>query len=215
MLKRRLLNGFHQNAFLRCSSPLHLLLLRLIIATGDTANSTRSLLRTVGLSSSEIDVGREMDDGERVSDWDTKQGYAGRGKTHYLDAEVAGMNSEGLIVDIARLAKIEYPVKTEGSPPPLSLPTNQQQSPVEKTERLQPRVADHSFVCPFTDGYDKLEFDHKTKGDWIPAEGESVSVVPRLLYVSPVSEGETKTEVIVFNHMTKDVGFAVKSVSLS
>ena len=78
---------------------------------------------------------------------------------------------------------------------------------------MQPRVADHSFVCPFTDGYDKLEFDHKTKGDWIPAEGESISVVPRLLYVSPTSEGDTHTEVIVFNHTTNDVGYAVRIYS--
>ena len=68
-------------------------------------------------------------------------------------------------------------------------------------------------MCPFTDGYDKLEFDHKTKGDWIPAEGESISVVPRLLYVSPTSEGDTHTEVIVFNHTTNDVGYAVRIYS--
>lgn len=98
VLKRRLLDGFHQNAYLHCTSSLHLLILRLVITTADHVSSTRSLLHTVGLSSSEIDIGHDGDDGERVSDWDMKQGTVGRGRTHFMDVEVAGMNSEGLIV---------------------------------------------------------------------------------------------------------------------
>ena len=101
-----------------------------------------------------------------------------------------------------------------------SLPPPSSSSPTQSPERLQPRLADHSYVCRFTDEYDRLEYDHTS--NHIPTENDfsTVSVTPKLVYIIPpvrgrmneeVDEWMMKNEVLIFNHTCNNLPFSVSS----
>lgn len=179
-----------RNSFLRCSSSKSLLLLRVASQTADAAASTRSLLRTRDLRTQDLDVTR--DDDETLADFDTLMGLRGDVGSHTLDAEAAARDLHGHCVDLAGIAgKIAETPAGE----------------VADVPRLEPRVEDRVFASP------REEKPSPAIPPTVPRELEDVSVVPRLLYVTPTSEMEVKSRVRIFNHSLRDFGFAVNPCS--
>lgn len=182
ILKRRLQAALARNSLLRCASGKSLLLLRLASLTADAAASTRSLLRTRHLRTQDLDVTR--DDDETLADFDTLLGVQADVGSHLLDAEAAARDLDGQQVDIAGIAGNHADTPAEVPP-------------------LEPRVENPATASP-------RELPSHTIPPAVPRELEEVSVVPRLLYVTPASEMEVKSRVRIFNHSLREFGFAVR-----
>lgn len=192
VLRRRFLLGVNRNALMRASSDLELLLYAAVRESNDASATTRSLLKTMApAGEAGVDIMRDCDDGERVSDLDR----LGGGRTHYEDLRMMAGNCMGRSV---RVDTLNRPPLLMGSTQPLpqglpqalpqalsqglpqglsqGLPQGLSQGLPQGLEEglygrgagqeapLQPRVAEHEYQCPLTDPYDRLLFEQRLDG---------------------------------------------------
>ena len=188
VLRRRFLLGVNRNALMRASNHLELLLYAAARESNDASATTRSLLKTMApAGEAGVDIMRDCDDGERVSDLDR----LGGGRTHYEDLRMMAGNCLGRSV---RVDTLNRPPLLMGSTQPLpqglpqglsqalpqalpqGLPQGLSQALPQGLEEglygrgagqeapLQPRVAEHEYQCPLTDPYDRLLFEQRLNG---------------------------------------------------
>lgn len=113
VLRRRFLLGVNRNALMRASNNFELLLYAAARESNDASATTRSLLKTMApAGEAGVDIMRDCDDGERVSDLDR----LGGGRTHYEDLHMMAGNCLGRSV---RVDILNRPPLLLGSTQPL------------------------------------------------------------------------------------------------
>lgn len=210
VLRRRFLLGVNRNALMRASNHLELLLYAAARESNDASATTRSLLKTMApAGEAGVDIMRDCDDGERVSDLDR----LGGGRTHYEDLHMMAGNCLGRSV---RVDTLNRPPLLMGSTQPLpqglpqglsqglpqalpqGLPQGLSQALPQGLEEglygrgagqeapLQPRVAEHEYQCPLTDPYDRLLFEQRMDG--APPTAPAVAANPSAADMAGMAE---------------------------
>ena len=217
VLRRRFLLGVNQNALMESKDPFELLLYAVVKESNDALATTRSLLKTMSqFDGSNVDIMKDIDDGERVSDLDTLLGYSG-GKTHYADLDMMVVNClrQSILVETLGQAPPvlpdETPLREDASyRSPQEFATSQPFASEPREVPLQPRVHDHQYQCPLTDPYDRLVFDQMNVEPTTaqPAD-DRFNISPSMLYLT--SDMVSPSECRVCNFSARRVNFQVVS----
>ena len=217
VLRRRFLLGVNQNALMESKDPFELLLYAVVKESNDALATTRSLLKTMSqFDGSNVDIMKDIDDGERVSDLDTLLGYSG-GKTHYADLDMMVVNClrQSILVETLGQAPpvlpSETPLREDASyRSPQEFATSQPFASEPREVPLQPRVHDHQYQCPLTDPYDRLVFDQMNVEPTTaqPAD-DRFNISPSMLYLT--SDMVSPSECRVCNFSARRVNFQVVS----
>ena len=230
ILKRRLLLGINRNALVRCSEPFEVLLLQAVHETSESIASTHSLLKTINQlqgNINDIDITRDMEDGELLADFDTLLGREKTAFSHYLDMKMITSHLMAVTVHLDQIGGLSHisssipvfdPMNRTSSIPLDSIPVRETRDSYNNIHNENPlniglgtvnetpvENRDYFGHLPQDDGilpsiYDSLNKPSDTAVTY-------VSVIPQFLYIT---QGELKKDDIsIFNHSNHDVFFSV------
>ena len=230
VLKRRLLLGINRNALIRCSEPFEVLLLQAVYETSESIASTHSLLKTINQlqgNISDIDITRDMEDGELLADFDTLLGREKTASSHYLDVKMITSHLMAVTVHLDQIGGLAHisasipafdPMNRTTSIPLDSIPVRETREPYTAIHKENPLDIGLGTVTE-TPVENRDYFGHLPQDDGIlpsiydPFNKRSepsftyVSVIPQFLYIT---QGELKKDDIsIFNHSNHDVFFSV------